>query len=68
MLQLGITLIIYFLTKSFKKFKRLFLLLCLKLNFAINTSEMDPGYTENEVDYRSLGNMPGLEWKLLRVY
>nr|XP_016933506.1 adenylyl cyclase X E isoform X1 [Drosophila suzukii] len=27
---------------------------------------MDPGYTENEVDYRSLGNMPGLEWKLLR--
>jgi len=29
---------------------------------------MDPGYTENEVDYRSLGNMPGLEWKLLRVY
>ncbi|XP_016966498.1 adenylyl cyclase X E [Drosophila biarmipes] len=27
---------------------------------------MDPGYSENDVDYLSLGNMPGLEWKLLR--
>ncbi|EDV50279.2 adenylyl cyclase X E [Drosophila erecta] len=27
---------------------------------------MDPGYSENVVDYRSLGNMPGYEWKLLR--
>ncbi|XP_017016138.2 adenylyl cyclase X E [Drosophila takahashii] len=27
---------------------------------------MDPGYNENVVDYLSLGNMPGLEWKLLR--
>ncbi|XP_033161275.1 adenylyl cyclase X E isoform X2 [Drosophila mauritiana] len=27
---------------------------------------MDPAYSENVVDYRSLGNMPGYEWKLLR--
>ncbi|KAH8349589.1 hypothetical protein KR084_002270 [Drosophila pseudotakahashii] len=27
---------------------------------------MDPGYNENVTDYLSLGNMPGLEWKLLR--
>ncbi|XP_043649874.1 adenylyl cyclase X E [Drosophila teissieri] len=27
---------------------------------------MDPDHSENVVDYRSLGNMPGYEWKLLR--
>jgi len=65
-------------TKNFVKVtkvknKKTLFILChnfiIKTQFVYNihTDEMDPAYSKNVVDYRSLGNMPGYEWKLLRV-